>query len=275
MSNTSFRSQHVTDLGAEAENWIQYLAAREGTDPEQQRRFTGKSGVEAFDEALSTVDSILAHADTLGVQVTPTSRLLDFGCGWGRITKTASRYFEPANITSADVYQGALDLVKASGFPVELVKGEPEPPLPLEDGQYDFIFAYSVFSHLKEEKALAWMQEFRRLLKPGGLVGVTTRARGFINWTAKLRENQKDLPAHARGSDVAFVDTDDALRRYDAGEFVFDQERTSGPLKDVGYGEACIPKAYVERVWAPQFDKVLFVPAHEAKTNQSLIFCRK
>lgn len=274
MEKVPHRSNYYINLGLQDENWSEFLVKNEVTEEDTQKRFTGKSGTSAFEEAIDTVDVFLTESQKMGAFVKSNAKLLDFGCGWGRISKTATKYFEPESITSVDVYSGALDLVRKSDFPFNLVKAETSPPLSLSSGTFDFIFAYSVFSHLKEEKAKSWMLEFRRLLKPGGVIAVTTRPRGFISWTAKLRE-ESNLPVHAKGSEIAFLDTEECLRRYDAGEFLFDQERLNGPLKDVGFGEACIPAAYVEKVWGPEFDKTHFVPAHEVRTSQSNIFCKK
>src|SRR5690606_28551620 len=134
-----------------------------------------------------------------------------------------------------------------TAMPVRLVQCHAGQPLSLPDASFDFIFAYSVFSHLNEASARHWMSEFHRVLRPGGVVAVTTRTRGFIRWCEDLR-NMPNPPPHAAGSLDCFKDMDAALAQYDAGEFVFDGERTDGPLKNTGYGEACIPELYVSRV---------------------------
>ena len=54
------------------------------------------------------------------------------------------------------------------------------PPTDYADGTFDLIYAYSVFSHLSEQACRAWMAEFHRILKPGGVVGLTTRHHSVV-----------------------------------------------------------------------------------------------
>jgi SAM-dependent methyltransferase len=53
------------------------------------------------------------------------------------------------------------------------------PPLPYEDEQFDFAFAISIWSHFSEPAALAWLEEMRRIVRPGGLLVFT--AAGWWN----------------------------------------------------------------------------------------------
>ena len=44
------------------------------------------------------------------------------------------------------------------------------PPSPFREGQFDAIYAISVFTHLPEELQFAWLTELRRILRPGGVL---------------------------------------------------------------------------------------------------------
>jgi SAM-dependent methyltransferase len=50
---------------------------------------------------------------------------------------------------------------------------EAEPPLPFEDGAFDFIYARSVLTHLTEDLAVRWMSELRRVLGESGILYFT------------------------------------------------------------------------------------------------------
>lgn len=54
------------------------------------------------------------------------------------------------------------------------------PPTGYEDGFFDFVFALSVFTHLDEALQEAWMTEFRRILKPGGVALITLHGEAFL-----------------------------------------------------------------------------------------------
>ena len=48
-------------------------------------------------------------------------------------------------------------------------------PLPYADGQFDLVYAFSVFTHLTERMQHEWIAEVRRVLAPGGLLLFSTK----------------------------------------------------------------------------------------------------
>ncbi|MBV8573514.1 MAG: methyltransferase domain-containing protein, partial [Acetobacteraceae bacterium] len=58
------------------------------------------------------------------------------------------------------------------------------PPLGLEHGSFDLIYAISVFTHLTDER-MKWLLELHRLLKPDGLLVATFMGRWNSEWFAK------------------------------------------------------------------------------------------
>ena len=48
-----------------------------------------------------------------------------------------------------------------------------DPPLPYRDGQFDFVYALSVFTHLRLDMQFLWAWELYRVLEPGGVLFVT------------------------------------------------------------------------------------------------------
>lgn len=60
-----------------------------------QTAFTGKTRRNAFLQAFEAVEKFVAGARELGKALSDASTVLDFGIGWGRITQTAYRYFDP------------------------------------------------------------------------------------------------------------------------------------------------------------------------------------
>ena len=215
-------------------------------------------------------------ARNLGLPLgTASGMLLDFGCGWGRLTQVFLRDFEPDNIIAGDVSDEALDLFQKTELPCQLLKVASFPPLSLPDNSIDFATAYSVFSHLSEEAHWAWIRELHRVLRPGGVLAVTTRPREFIDHVVGLRK-QPEIPDFARGAASSFLDFEAAYRQYDAGEFCFDVLGGGGDGREGFYGEALIPKAYVERVWGALFDATDFVSHLEHQSfDQNLLIARK
>jgi SAM-dependent methyltransferase len=49
--------------------------------------------------------------------------------------------------------------------------------LEYSDRSFDFIYAWSVFTHLTEHQGIFWIDELRRVLRPGGYLYFTTHGR--------------------------------------------------------------------------------------------------
>ena len=60
-----------------------------------------------------------------------------------------------------------------ANLPGDYQQNQLRPPLPLPDGAADIVYAYSVFTHLREPTAIRWLEEIARVLRPGGLALVT------------------------------------------------------------------------------------------------------
>jgi SAM-dependent methyltransferase len=184
--------------------------------------------------------------------------ILDFGCGWGRTIRFFLKDVSPERLWGIDhspeVIHACLDTNKWCKF--ELI--EPTPPTPFPAESFDLIYLYSVFSHLPEAMHWEWLKEFQRLLVPGGLMVATTRRRDFIEWCASLREdpNLQDKPGWIKGSAKAFLDANAALAAYDSGSFCYSN---LGDDRWSFWGEACIPRGYVERRWPELFDVLEYI----------------
>jgi hypothetical protein len=110
---------------------------------------------------------------------------------------------------------------------------EPMPPSVLPSARFDIVFAYSVFSHLSPKAHLAWRTELARVVKPNGLVFITTQARWFLDDCRRYREHpdQISLRWHQKMA-KSFMDYEKAVSQYDLGEFLFAADENSAPLPD-------------------------------------------
>jgi SAM-dependent methyltransferase len=101
------------------------------------------------------------------------SKVLDFGCGAGRMLR-----FYPSDTPGLERW--GVD-IKAKFIawaqqhlspPLSFAVTTTLPHLPFEDDYFDLVFCFSVFTHMAE-LADAWFLELRRVLRPGGYLFIT------------------------------------------------------------------------------------------------------
>jgi SAM-dependent methyltransferase len=218
---------------------------------ETQLRFTGDSGQSTLQRAFAVYLRLRSLCATHQVAL---DRVLEFGCGWGRILRFFVRDLEVENIFGMDVHPEMVRLCNSSLPWARITRCEPQPPaLTLPDTSFDLIYAYSVFTHISEATQLAWLSEFNRVLRPGGLLVLTTRPRAFIEMCAQY-STTGDTTSWKTGLKKAFPHPSKTLSDYDQGRFIFAPVGGGDFLSSEFYGEACVPLEYVKKTWTRQFD---------------------
>jgi SAM-dependent methyltransferase len=204
-----------------------------------------------------------------------SARVLDFGCGWGRIIRFFLRDVPPERLTGADHAVEAIEACRATNRWCNFALVEPHPPTPFPPESFDLIYLYSVFSHLPEQMHLELLEEFRRLLVSGGLLVATTWGRDFILRCDSLRHDPRPNAEPAwlhRAAASVFRDTGTSLAAYDRGAFCYNSYDSEGWRSF--WGEACIPKAYVEQRWQQFFEICEYIEDRSA-CPQNVIIARK
>lgn len=104
------------------------------------------------------------------------ARVLDFGCGVGRVLRQFTREAQDAEFWGCDIDGPSIRwTVENMSPPFRLFQLSEIPTIPLESNSFDLIYAISVFAHIHADWH-HWMAEVRRILKPGGYAFVTFMA---------------------------------------------------------------------------------------------------
>jgi SAM-dependent methyltransferase len=108
-----------------------------------------------------------------GVDFGSFTDILDFGCGCGRVMTFMRNPSIPQRFYGVDIDPEAIAWCRHN-LPFGTFKStNPDPPLPFEPKQFDFIYVISVFTHLDEEYQFAWLNELKRIARPGAIVIAT------------------------------------------------------------------------------------------------------
>ena len=133
------------------------------------RSYDSKWGIDFGDKGAQQVLSKMRKA--LGQPLRPMGRGLEIGAGTGYFSLNLLRQGILSDVTCTDVSPGMLEALSESAdrlhLDVDTALCDAE-NLPFENNSFDVVFGHAVLHHIPDlERAFS---EFRRVLKPGGLV---------------------------------------------------------------------------------------------------------
>jgi SAM-dependent methyltransferase len=108
------------------------------------------------------------------------TRVLDFGCGAGRVLRHFLAETERAEFWGCDIDLPSIQWLERNLCPpLRAFTCNEEPGLPISDGYFSLIYASSVFTHLTDHST-SWLLELHRTLKSGGLLFATFLGEGMV-----------------------------------------------------------------------------------------------
>jgi ubiquinone/menaquinone biosynthesis C-methylase UbiE len=179
-----------------------------------------------------------------GLEINSFWAILDFGCGCGRILRNWNALYGP-KIHGSDYNKRLVSWCQESLSFAEVRLNKPSSKLDYEDDKFDFIYAISVFTHLSEDLQGFWINELKRVLRPGGYLLIT------VHGTTRMS-----------------VLSPTERQRYDSGQLVVRNERYAGKNSCGEYH----PEEYVRSTLCAGLRVVDFVPggAKDADQDQYL-----
>jgi SAM-dependent methyltransferase len=150
------------------------LPTRTGRDaalPEPPQHL--RLGLGSHEHGPRLTANMLDIVERSGFSFAGRGRILDFGCGDGRMIRHLSHLVDRWEIWGTDISSEHIYWCSDNlSPPFNFLVNTKTPHLPFKDGSFDFIFCGSLFTHV-DDLAKAWLLELHRLLSPGGRAYVT------------------------------------------------------------------------------------------------------
>jgi ubiquinone/menaquinone biosynthesis C-methylase UbiE len=142
---------------------------------DHSRRGNRWDPAEFFAHGRAEIDALLAYVTVNGWSL-KTGRVLDFGSGAGRLSQALARHFD--EVVGVDISHTMVQTAESYNRHGERIRYvvNTRPDLALfEDGSFDFIYSSITLQHVPPQPMEAYIREFVRVLRPGGLAIFQTR----------------------------------------------------------------------------------------------------
>lgn len=138
--------------------------------------------------------------------------ILDWGCGPGRIIRHMPEIIGGnCRFYGTDYNPKSIEWCSQNLPGIQFSLNQLAPPLVYEDTSMDVIYGISIFTHLSEEMHTAWAQELMRVLRPGGLLLLTTQGDIF-----RVKLSSEELEEYHQGKLVVRGNVKEGHRTYSA-----------------------------------------------------------
>lgn len=197
---------------------------REAPAPDQPRRYrvvanndltafllSGCTDFKRLDAAAATVG---------GAGFAAHRRILDWGCGCGRLARYAVK-LTGAAVTGCDIDVDNVAWCTAN-LDGKFVATKLRPPLPFADATFDAIYGLSVFTHLREPLQDAWLAELDRIAAPGALLLMTIHGKTALDYAGMSPADYKALDERIRREGIVMTGSNDQIDGFaeHEGEYV-------------------------------------------------------
>jgi SAM-dependent methyltransferase len=143
---------------------------------EVQLSWTGDHGVALLILTTDFVRSLAYNFTRATGRSLENARILDFGCGYGRITRLMYYFSNEDQVYAVDPWDKSIETCRADGLMKNFSISDYLPStLPVPSTDFDLIFAFSVFTHLSEKATISCLNTLAGYIAPNGLIAITIR----------------------------------------------------------------------------------------------------
>jgi SAM-dependent methyltransferase len=173
-------------------------------------------------------------------------RVLDFGCGTGRLLRFQCEFGEDITTIGCEVNPMAVEWLREN-FPCQVDLIPDQYDLSFLEKPVDLIYAWSIFTHFSEDEHIRWLKALMGALNPGGLLIATFKS------TTKLDRIERDAE-YRRLSRADTIDLSVLRKQADNGFAFFDcydlEASSDHGIDAETFGQAYISHEYIRDKWS-------------------------
>jgi len=114
-----------------------------------------------------------------GIAIENLARILDFGCGCGRVVRHWADGGDDVEVHGTDLNPRLVEWSRDNLSFARFQTNGLEPPLPYPDESFELVYVLSVFTHLPEPLQRPWIEELWRVLAPAGVLAISTHGERY------------------------------------------------------------------------------------------------
>ena len=211
-----------------------------------QELWNGCSGAALAAQGTAFYRKLCERYRRYGPSPLDRASILDYGCGWGRLTRFLARDVAPGDLYGCEPVAGMVEFCRRSGLPATVEQIDVLPASSPFAQRFDLAFAFSVFTHLSEEAHQRALTVLHEALAPGGVLVVTIRPPAYMTVSPLLHPLLEQLGSDPRSA-------------WEQARFLHvahpaDQHHPQYTGGRMHYGETVITLPYVRQRWSDRFE---------------------
>lgn len=134
-------------------------------------------------------DLVTGVLESAGITLPERAKVLDFGASSGRVIRVLHAYRPDIEAHACDVNENAVNWARKELSGISFDVSPLRPPLPYGNESFDMAFAISIWSHLNEATADAWLDEMHRILKTDGVLLFTVHGLQSVSYYNQIKSH--------------------------------------------------------------------------------------
>ncbi|MEI7740995.1 MAG: methyltransferase domain-containing protein [bacterium] len=160
---------------------------------EIQTQWTGSFGNILLAQSCIFVRSMVEKYQKHSRRALAESKVLDYGIGWGRISRLMYKFVPVGNLYGVDAWQESINICNECKLLEKTALVDEYPKSLPFSVKFDLIYAFSLFTHLSQKCGQSILKVLRQNISKDGLLFVTIRPKEYWDRHLEFSNNRCDV----------------------------------------------------------------------------------